>query len=381
MKSEEKDSTLLLSSQSDNIYIFPDAHETHSFLFNVYVNPTKILLFLGGNILCLLVAICFLAVYRSAERGRQNGEEEETEPRKILTPPGGWLRPVSNTEMFAASAAFLGTGSTATVLWLSSLQSIRPEDVKQALSIIAQRIHVLQLCVAWRWFRPWLRRMKNVVVDFSVDTGDAISVYYQQMRTPYNISQGPLWRARLVPQPQAAAGSHQAVLVLAIHHVITDGFTNMIISRDFMEVLNAIMTGRSYNTPTRYNIPAITNDLLSMRNYIYCFKEVLLTTYKSIARMFIFSHPETKVAFTKVLYKDFSAETTQELLRHCKEANVSIHSSIVAAAYLALLRTAQKHLKVKKDSLSITYDDSVNMRRFFPSIYKESVGFMYLFVG
>ncbi|KAK8742962.1 hypothetical protein OTU49_001452 [Cherax quadricarinatus] len=387
MESENSNQASLLSPQTFNSDTTHAGLPTYAYfyLLGTYVNPSTLLLFLASNFLCLLIAYRCLAIYWAARSHQQHDSrnlEEETEPRKVVAEPGGWLRPVSNIEIHSATPLILGTGNTAQVLWLSSSQPITPEDVKQALSVIAEKIHVLQVCVAWRWFRPWLRRMKNVVVDFSVETGDAMSVYYQQMRTPYNISQGPLWRASLVPQPQAAAGCHQAVLVLTLHHIIIDGLTNMIISRDFMEVLNAIMTGRGHNTPTRHNIPAIVDELFSMRDCIWCLRFFSSVTYRTIMSMFSdncysisLPRPNTKVALTNVLRKDFSAETTQELLRHCKEAKVSVHSSIVAAAYLALLRTAQKYSKETLDSLRITYDNAVNMRRYYPSVYSESVGF------
>ncbi|XP_069944829.1 uncharacterized protein [Cherax quadricarinatus] len=387
MESDSSDPASLLSSLTLNADTTHAGLHTYAYfyLLGTSLNPSILLLFLAGNILCLLIAYHFLTTYWAARSHQQHDSrnlEEETEPRKVVAEPGGWLRPVSNIEMFSATPLILGTGNTAQVLWLSSSQPITPEDVKQALSVIAEKIHVLQVCVAWRWFRPWLRRMKNVVVDFSVETGDAMSVYYQQMRTPYNISQGPLWRARLVPQPQAAGDRHQAVLVLTLHHIIIDGLTNMIISRDFMEVLNAILTGRSHNTPTRHVIPPIAEELFSMSDCIWCLRFLWSVTYKTVMSMFSdncysisLPRPNTKVALTNVLRKDFSAETTKELLRHCKEAKVSVHSSIVAAAYLALLRTAQKYSKETLDSLKITYDNAVNMRRYYPSVYSESVGF------
>ncbi|KAK8742955.1 hypothetical protein OTU49_001448 [Cherax quadricarinatus] len=384
MESDNSNLASLLSPQTLNADTTHAGLHTHTYyyLLGTYLNPSTILLFLAGNILCLLVVYHFITIYRRAISHQQDDScdlQEETKPRKVMAEPGSWLRPVSTIEMFAASLLILGTGNTAQVLWLSSSQPITPEDVKQALSVIAEKIHVLQVCVAWRWFRPWLRRMKNVVVDFSVDTGDAMSVYYQQMRTPYNISQGPLWRARLVPQPQAVGDRHQAVLVLTLHHIIIDGLTNMIISRDFMEVLNAIMTGRSHNTPTRHIIPAIADELFGMRDCVYCLRYLSTVIYKITTGMFSntlsFPKSKAKVALTNVLRKDFSAETTQELLRHCKEAKVSVHSSIVAAAYLAFLRTAQKYSKQTLDSLKITYGNAVNMRRYYPSVYKESVGF------
>ncbi|XP_045595853.1 uncharacterized protein [Procambarus clarkii] len=223
--------------------------------------------------------------------------------------------------------------------------------------------------------------MEDFVIDFDVDTGDAMAVYYQQIQAPYNNSRGPLWRARLVPLPQPSPDRHEAVLVITVHHVITDGFTNMTISRDLLEVLNAVMTGQEHNTPTRPVIPAIADELVSMKDWIYCLGVFFPVAFKVIANIFSgkcynisLPQPRTKLAFTKVVREDFPVETTQQLLHYCKEANVSIHSCIMAAAYLALLRTAQEHSKEHIYMLKVALNNAVNMRRYYPSVYQDSLG-------
>ncbi|XP_069187824.1 uncharacterized protein [Procambarus clarkii] len=350
------------------------------YLPDAFPDWSTVLLYLTGNIFCLVVAYNVWTFYQ-AVRGHQQCEPDEAKIRTITARPGEWVRPVSNLEIFTAVAAFLGTGNTAQVLWLSSSQPVTPEHVLLSLSVIARKIHVLQLSLAWRWFWPWLRRMEDFVIDFNVDTGDAMTVYYQQIRTPYNNSQGPLWRARLVPLPQPSPDRHEAVLVITLHHVIIDGLTNMIISRDLLEVLNAVMTGQEHNTPTRPIIPAIADELVSMKDWIYSLRVFFPVVLKVIANIFSgkcynisLPQPRTKLALTKVVREDFSVETTQQLLNHCKEAKISIHSCIMAAVYVAFLRTAQDHTKEKLDALTITYDNAVNVRRYYPSVYQESLG-------
>lgn len=84
--------------------------------------------------------------------------------------------------------------------------------------------------------------MKRMVVEMCVSYDDPKIVCYRQLKSGYKASRGPLWRATLVPLPQCKSQRYRAALVLNIHHAITDGTTNMLISRDVLETVNAILT-------------------------------------------------------------------------------------------------------------------------------------------
>ncbi|XP_042219938.1 uncharacterized protein LOC121864840 [Homarus americanus] len=351
------------------------------------MNPAMVLFSLAINFVCLVLMYRLCNVHKGVRKEEQrntavNSARGQAGPREIPARPGEWVRPLNNMEWLFWVAALLDTGNTAQVLWLSSSRPIPPEDVKEALSVVAQKLHALQLCVVWRWCRPWFRLRKNVTVDFDVvDTDDVMTVCYQQMRASYNLPRGPLWRARIVPQPQPAPDRYEAVLVLTLHHVITDGLTNMVLSRDVLEVLNAIMSGRSHNTPVRRVIPNIYKELAGPYHYLNCFRLILFAAYRVLVNIVseknfnvIFTHPRTKLAVTKIHREDFPAETTRQLLRQCKENKASVHSCVMAAASLALFRIAQKQSQENLDSLKLVTDTPVNLRRYYGSEYAESLG-------
>lgn len=242
---------------------------------------------------------------------------------------------------------------------------------------------MLQMCVVWRGTRPWFRRMEQVVVDFGVENKDVMSVNSAELHAPYDMSRGPLWRAKLVPQPEESRdGLHKAALLISVHHCITDGLTNVVLGRDVMRVLNASMMGMEHNVPFRGVIPALPDALFKRYDWIYVFKYFWSKLFDTFVRNYnqklyfkgILPQPETRVATTKVIMDEISAEATQRLVQQCRAAGVTVHACIVAIANIAIFRVAQQRAKGRIDSALINTANCINMRRYFPSENKESLG-------
>ncbi|XP_045599956.1 uncharacterized protein [Procambarus clarkii] len=302
--------------------------------------------------------------------------------REIVADPGEWVRPLGCLEMFMSVGGDYGTLNTVQGVWLSSTRPILPEEVRQALTIVARQTQVLQLCVEWRGLWPWFRRMKVLLVPFKVDHGDVMSVYCKIQSLPYQMSRGPLWRARLVPLPPRSPGRYEAVLVIAAHHCITDGLTNMQVCRETLQILNAIMSGRQHKVLPRLVIPSLAEEQLTLLDWLCAFKYFCRKIYGSLFTNYntklyfngALQQPATRLAITKVLHKEYTVETTRLLLLRCKEARVTVHSCIVAAVNLALLSVAQKNSTNQLEEALINGVNCINMRRYYPQEYKESPG-------
>nr|XP_045599955.1 uncharacterized protein LOC123759128 [Procambarus clarkii] len=302
--------------------------------------------------------------------------------REILVNPGEWVRPLGYQETFMAVGGDYGTLNTVQGLWLSSTQPILPEEVWKAISIVAHRTHVLQLRVEWRGRQLWFRRIKRLIIPFKVERDDVMFVYYKTLWMPYEMSRGPLWRARLVPLPPRCPGRYEAVLVIAAHHCITDGVTNMVLCRETLQVLNAIMSGRQPTVTSRLVISNIAEDQVTVQDRLFVLKNFCCKLYgllmKNYSTKFYFNgafqQPATKQAITKVLHKEYTVETSRLLLLRCKEAGVTVHSCVVAAANLALLRVAQKQSSRDIDEALIRVMNCINMRHYYPRACKESPG-------
>ncbi|XP_071545284.1 uncharacterized protein [Panulirus ornatus] len=303
-------------------------------------------------------------------------------PRESVYAPRNWLRPLGSLEILMVTGGYFGGHNTIQALRLSSSQPILPELVRHAITAVAQKSELLQVCVSWNWLRPWFCRMGHVMVPFRVEHGDVMKVYYKLLEMHYDMYRGPLWRARLVPLPQSCAERHEAVLIFTIHHAITDAFTNMIICRETLQVLNATMSGKVYHPSTCNVFPLISDELLTKRDW---FDALKFAAYKALSPTIgnfnknvyfdgVLPQPKTKIAITKVLHEEFTVESTQHLLEHCKKARVTVHSCIMITAQLAMLKLAQQHSGGALNVANVRTMNCVNMRRYYPHEYHNATG-------
>ncbi|QCX81895.1 Linear gramicidin synthase subunit B [Streptomyces sp. YIM 121038] len=83
------------------------------------------------------------------------------------------------------------------------------------------------------------------VDDLTSAAADAVDTLLErEATTPFDLSTGPLLRARLA---RLAADEH--VLVLALHHIVTDGWSLGVLGRDLGELYTAALEGRGPRLP------------------------------------------------------------------------------------------------------------------------------------
>lgn len=249
---------------------------------------------------------------------------------------------------------------------------------------VCRRTELLQVSVARRGLWLWFRRMDRLSVPFRVEDtkdGDIMSVYYHILHKAYNMSRGPLWRARLVPLPESK-GVYRAVLMFTIHHCITDAFTNMVLCRETLKILNASMTGQVYVPELRPLSPALGDQHESSSNLFYAAKFAAYKFYTSTIGNFnkyayfngAFPQPVTKEATTKVLYDEMTEDATRNLLRRCKAAGATVHSTIMTLAKLAMVSVASERSGGLQDNATIRVLNCVNTRRYFSDVYRDALG-------
>lgn len=351
------------------------------------IHPFLPFFYLAATCICLMMAYYLESNRRSSKTGQKTTQSEtrtvKGDTGSIMVSPGEWFRPLGNIEILHEVAGWYGSHNTIQVLWLSSKQPIIPNDVRQALCLVAEKNLLLQACVQRRGMRPWFKRMDHVAVEFEVEEEDTMAAYYTEVQKSYNMKKGPLWRAKLVTIPQKSSEDpHRSALILSIHHIITDGHTNVVISRDILEVLNASMTGGVHDLPIRSMTPALSDTLVSKKDWYYICRYFWLKVYKLLIKDYsiltyfngVLPQPQTKVALTKMLRENFSIEETKELLRHCKERGVTVNSCIMATANLAFFQTVQQRAGNRVEVALISSVNCIDMRRYFPDEVKESLG-------
>ncbi|XP_045599926.1 uncharacterized protein [Procambarus clarkii] len=309
-------------------------------------------------------------------------ERKRMEFKGTLFESEDWIRPLGKLEVLIVTGGYYGSMNTIQTLWLSSSQPILPEMVRQAITTVAQRTEVLQLCVRRRWFWPWFCRRTHVRVPFKVEHGDVMTIYYKLLHSPYNMARGPLWRARLVPLPKTNVARHEAVLMFTIHHCATDAFTNMLVARETLKVLNSAMVGQVYQPPPRAFTPFICDDLVTKAHWYHALKfavyKLCSPTVGNFNKHVYFNgtipQPKCTLSSTKVLHEELCVKDTQNLLKYCKEAGVTVHSCIMTAANLAVFHSAQQRSDVELEPVTIRAMNCVNMRRYYPKEYREATG-------
>lgn len=239
--------------------------------------------------------------------------------------------------------------------------------------------------MSWRWAWPWFRRRQCVTVPFRVAAVPVMDAYYQMLEAPYNMSRGPLWRACLVPECRGPGGEHRAVLVLALHHCLTDAFTNTTLCREVLQVLNAALVGRRYLPPLRPLPPALSDKMLGLREYLYAasftaykyFSPTLGNFNKHVYFGDAVPRPDARHARTvrtRALHTEMTEAATTQLRQRCREAGVTVHALVCAAAQVTILHTAGAFGSEPPQEAAVRVFNCVNMRRYFGKEDREALG-------
>ncbi|CAL4144773.1 unnamed protein product [Meganyctiphanes norvegica] len=283
-------------------------------------------------------------------------------------------------ECFLAKGGDVGLLNTIQAIWIKSNEGpIKQNDITHALHHVATKTQILQLCVQSHHTRPWFKRMRSVDVDFKTEVGDVMEIYYKTLEEPYNMKEGPLWRARLVNQ---SGDGSEAVLMIAVQHALTDGYTNMILARDVITTLNASLTGRHLEVPVRPIIPPIMDEMFSFKHYPFivyayvkkCYETFIIGYDKKLTFNGVYKTPTNTDVKLKNLHGELTEDQTNKLIQHCKKNGVTVHSCIYAALHTAYLKMAQEMSTKKIDSAQMQASDTVNVRRYYSKTYSEDSG-------
>jgi len=124
----------------------------------------------------------------------------------------------------------------------------------RGLAEVARRHESLRVCFAGVAGRPVLRRLATLAVALpridlrrlppsprEAEVRRRVSV---EARTPFDIGRGPLWRAALVE-----LGGDERLLLLTLHHVVSDGWSMEVLIRELAALYRAFAGGRGSPLP------------------------------------------------------------------------------------------------------------------------------------
>ncbi|KAG7153685.1 hypothetical protein Hamer_G009352 [Homarus americanus] len=276
-------------------------------------------------------------------------------PTGSVLEPKEYVRPLGILEFLLSIGGHYGSMNTVQALKLSSTQPIPVQTMMEAVTTVAQRTEFLQMCVKIRWLWPWFCRVTHLKIPFSVEHGDPI---------------------------KSKSGRHEAVLIFAVHHTITDAYTNMVICRETLKVLNASMMGQVYQPTPRACVSFTCDKLITVTDWFHAIKfsiyKVLNTPFGDANSLVYFNgaipQPKTKSSISKVFHEEFTEEATLRLRQCCRDQGITVHSCVVTVARLAYFQLAQRLSDVEIKQGKIRIMNCVNMRRFFPIEYQEATG-------
>lgn len=200
------------------------------------------------------------------------------------------------------------------------------------------------------------------------------------------MNKGPLWCVKLLSEPPSSpeipAGTdmeqfcHVYTLFLGLHHVITDGSSNMKICGFLVQILDAVMGKRAIDTVEqlgvfvpderiqqlqRERVAAMEADLELRRRVVDEIQSrdgkcsLVKSTYKGVGE---------KVPRTGMLEKTLDAESTMAFIKRCRSEGVTVNSAFTALASVAIVDLLVDGGLVQ-EAYNIRSDHVLNARRYW----------------
>ncbi|WP_181798044.1 condensation domain-containing protein, partial [Streptomyces sp. WELS2] len=182
-------------------------------------------------------------------------------------------------------------------------------------------------------------RPVDLPVDDLADGAELDALLDREAATPFDLATGPLMRARL-----ARIGADEHVLVLAVHHIVTDGWSGGVLARDLGELYTAALEGRAPrlpDLPVRYadyaawqraRTERAESDLAYWRRALDGVVPLELPTDRP--------RPAVRTREGALLTFTLPAALTERLRERGREADATLYMTLVTACQVLLARWA-----------------------------------------
>ncbi|XP_071552729.1 uncharacterized protein [Panulirus ornatus] len=305
-----------------------------------------------------------------------------------------WLRPASKAEVIYDVAQKKNMLLTSYLVTLSSAAPLQEDHVRKALVHLYRKVPTLRMCFRLREGTIWACEV-DCEIDFQViEATDPLKVMEDMLGKGFNSSKGPLWRARLVraregiqcPMPELqAAFPYTRSLVLANHHGIADGTSNLKIVDLFLQILDDVIEGKTVNdeeqlgeseagVETEKLLSAVEAELEQDPEYLQSLlNEARNENKEPILTVQAYPPPEGVEVKTKVMIKDLDKNTTKDFLKRCKDEGVTVHSGFTALLNGSIVDILEE-TGMKQEAYHIKELHTVNMRRYWPGDTSRALG-------
>ncbi|XP_050686673.1 uncharacterized protein LOC126980612 [Eriocheir sinensis] len=145
-----------------------------------------------------------------------------------------------------------------TILTFNSVAPITPDLMEEALVHLYGKIESLRICFRQREGQLWVANMPRQKIDLQVVTSTDLEHEHSELhKVKFDLCNGPLWNARLMPCPPdascplpevKAAYPHQCHLLMSIHHAANDGIVVLLMSEQLSHIIDSLLGGSPVDT-------------------------------------------------------------------------------------------------------------------------------------
>ncbi|KAL7648290.1 UNVERIFIED_CONTAM: hypothetical protein RMT77_000196 [Armadillidium vulgare] len=266
-------------------------------------------------------------------------------------------------------------------LKLRSTEKLKPDHVKEAITILFKNTDNLNLCLKEIENELWFCRMSKESLDFQViENLSPVDVLQKETCKSFNSENGPLWRVKFFPEnsniEMKEENEHMSDAIFSFHHIITDGFTSSQICNNFVEVLNDVICGlvkSEYKNFGKFSDSTETDELIKQRIQFFqdnpkefqkITNEMIDFKNRTVVLNQLFPVPDDVSITTKHLMRDLEEGQTILLLSKFRKHGVTFHSGFTAVANWAYMEILTEN-GFKQDFLDMGAYHAVNVRRYW----------------
>ena len=356
--------------------------------------PTLLVSSLGVPSLCVLVIalllVVALKVFPKKVREKDDliihqSDGEEKTSRRL-----GMLE-----QVFLEREKINNWGTVSSVLLLDSTQELRQDELRKALVLLAKRYPLLRMRIQETTDGVHFEEMENpTTIDFEllnqVTADDWVQGFEAELNSyEFNITRGPLWRARLLKET-FSEGKFTNAVVFTFQHVICDALSIFEFQKTLLEFLASLHGGVEFKVeslplkpPLESLMPKLVQPSIAERAVLSSFfslqrakaffvkpKNLFLSVYPPVANA-----DPIVTKKTCLLARSLSEEETKLLKKSCKENKCTVHGAITASTYLATARILHREKHDLKFPLALESSYSASVRNHCePKLSRDDFG-------
>ncbi|XP_050731699.1 uncharacterized protein LOC127006182 isoform X7 [Eriocheir sinensis] len=190
-------------------------------------------------------------------RERLADSEKSTSSRSAVDEGLKWRFPADDRTQAMVAAVESGY-CMHTIFTFNSKAPITPDLMEEALVHLYGKIESLRLCFRQRDGQLWVADMPRQKLDFQVvNNADLEHEHSELHKVKFDLNNGPLWNARLMPCPPdapcplpevKAAYPHQCHLLMHVSHAANDGIVLLLMSELLSQIIDSLLEGSPVDT-------------------------------------------------------------------------------------------------------------------------------------